>query len=181
MARLSESIPRAISAVDRQVVRFSQLLLAMMVVVTFLSVVGRTFFSQAVPDDLLISEMLMVAVVFLPMSYLQSLGGHLEVTVITDHLPEKVQSALVTVGLVLGVVFFGLMTWLSARMAWESWEFGVIAYASALDLPEWPAKALIPLGLAWWCVRMLVQLVFPSSRPGHTSEFDQALDETNGY
>ncbi|PCM43259.1 TRAP transporter small permease [Marinobacter sp. ANT_B65] len=181
MTRLSQSIPRAISSVDRQIVRFSQLLLALMVIVTFVSVVGRTFFSQSVPDDLLISEMLMVAIVFLPMGYVQSVGAHLEVTVVTDHLSRKIQSVLVTLGLILGVIFFGLMTWLSARAAWESWEFGVIAFGSALDLPEWPIRALIPLGLSWWCVRMCVQLIFPSSRPDHESELTQALDETDGY
>lgn len=181
MSRLSESVPQFFDAIDKQVVRLGQLMLAAMVLVTFLSVVGRTFFSSAVPDDLLISEMLMVAVVFMPMAYVQSLGGHLEVTVLTDHLPESLQAMLQTIGLILGVIFFGLMAWLSATMAWESWEYQEIAYASALGIPEWPVKAIIPLGLSWWCVRMLLQLILPSTRHRQASDLNQAVEESDKY
>ncbi|KAA1172451.1 TRAP transporter small permease [Marinobacter salinexigens] len=170
-----------IGAIDQQIVRLSQCLLALMVIITFVSVIGRTFFSKSVPDDLLFSEMLMVAVVFLPMGFVQSVGAHLEVTVITEHFPQKIQTVLVKLGLIIGITFFGLMTWFSAQMAWEAWELDAIAYGSALSIPEWPAKALIPLGLGWWCVRMFVQLVFRAARPKHETELTQALEATEGY
>ncbi|MBK1875056.1 TRAP transporter small permease [Marinobacter sp. 1-3A] len=181
MSPLSEPVLTVLDTVDKQIVRLGQLMLASMVMLTFVSVVGRTFFSSAVPDDLLISEMLMVAVVFMPMAYVQSQDGHLEVTVLTDHLPLPVQTGLQTVGLIFGVIFFGLMAYLSGRMAWESWEYQEIAYASSLGIPEWPVKAIIPLGLGWWCIRMVVQLVIPSSRHRHLNDFDQALEESEKY
>jgi TRAP-type C4-dicarboxylate transport system permease small subunit len=172
------AIVRFMDAVDRVVVVIAQLLLVAMVCVTFVSVVGRTFFNTSVPDDLLINEMIMVALVFLPLSYVQSVGGHLEVTVLSDLLPQKVQNALVTAALVLGIVVFGMVAYLSWGQFMEAWESGEIGYSSVLDIPEWPAKLLIPFGIAWWCLRMSVQLVLPAARPVEAdNELRQALED----
>lgn len=158
--------------------RFSQLLLAAMVLITFVSVVGRTFLNRSVPDDLLISQMLMVAVVFLPLGWVQSMGAHLEVTVLTDFFSQEVQTVLVSLGLILGIVLFGTMAVLSWHSAYEAFELDEIAYASAWQLREWPVKFLIPFGLAWWCLRMLVHLLWPTTRPETESEYEQALHDT---
>lgn len=165
-------------AVDRFVVLCAQLLLAAMVLLTFVSVVLRTFFESSVPDDLLMQEMLMVAIVFLPLSYVQSLGGHLEVTVFSDLLPKPMQDVLVTLGLFLGVLVFGGMTYLAWLSAHEAYVSGQLAYATMLGVPEWPAKMLIPIGLAWWCLRMMVQLFVPATRPEVAdTELRQALED----
>lgn len=174
MGSFGSALVRLMNRIDGIIVLIGQLLLAAMVTVTFISVVGRTFFSQPLPDDVMFAEMMMVAVVFLPLSYVQSAGAHLQVTVLTDFLPDKVQSVLVSIGLVLGIVIFSVMAYQAALAAYESFEFGVIAYASTLGLPEWPIKALIPIGLVWWCLRMLMHLVFPASYT-HESEYAEAL------
>ncbi len=175
MASLGSALVRLMDRIDNFIVLVGQVLLSAMVAVTFVSVIGRTFFSQPLPDDVMFSEMMMVAVVFLPLSYVQWQGAHLEVTVLTDFFPEKVQSVLVSCGLVLGIIMFGLTAYYSAIAAYDSFQFGVTAYASTLDLPEWPVKALIPIGLIWWCMRMLTHLVAPRTRRAHQSEYDEAL------
>lgn len=170
-------VVRVMNAVDRVVVVIAQSLLAGMVLVTFVSVVGRTFFSSSVPDDLLMQEMLMVAIVFLPLSYVQSVGGHLEVTVLSDSLPRKIQALLTLLGLLLGVIAFGWMAYLAWVKAYDAYLSGVYAFSSVLYIPEWPAKMLIPIGLGWWCLRMAVQLVLPSARPVEAeTELNQALE-----
>lgn len=102
MAAVGFALNRFMNAVDRWLILFAQLMLAVMVLITFVSVIGRTFLNTSVPDDLLIMELLMVVLVFLPLSWVQSLGAHLEVTVLTDFFPEAVQKALVSFGLFLG-------------------------------------------------------------------------------
>lgn len=172
------AIVRFMDSVDRVIVLIAQALLVMMVLITFVSVVLRTFFNSSIPDDLLLSEMLMVAIVFLPLSYVQSLGGHLEVTVFSDLLPQGLQRFLVTCGLLLGVIMFGMMAYLSWGEFAHAWESGEIGYSSVLNIPEWPAKLLIPFGLGWWCLRLAVQFLVPSARPEHAdSELNQALHD----
>src|SRR5690606_10643019 len=84
MNALGQSLHRFQNAVDRVLVLIAQGLLGLMVAITFVSVVGRTFFNWSVPDDVILAEFLMVALVFLPLGWVQSIGGHLEVTVLTD-------------------------------------------------------------------------------------------------
>lgn len=178
MSFIGYKINNFMDFVDRWLIRFAQLMLAVMVLITFISVIGRTFFNTSVPDDLLMSEMLMVVLVFLPLSWVQSLGAHLEVTVLTDFFPEIVQKILVSLGLLLGVLVFGGMSYVSWENAYESYVFGELAYNSVLDLKDWPAKVLIPIGLGWWCLRMLVQLIWPSVRHEGENEFKSALEDT---
>lgn len=176
--RLGFLVVRAMDSVDRVLVVIAQLLLIAMVTVTFFSVFGRTFFNKTVPDDLLIMELLMVALVFLPLGYVQSIGAHIEVTVLSDLFPKRVQSILVALGLLLGVVVFGWMAYVGWLNAYSSYQLGEYGDSSVLYLPIWPAKMLIPVGLGWWCLRMLAQLMIPAARVKADTEAQQALRET---
>jgi len=178
MSEIGFALNRFMNAVDRWLILFAQLMLAGMVLITFVSVVGRTFLDTSVTDDLLIAELLMVVLVFLPLSWVQSLGAHLEVTVLTDFFPEAVQKALVSFGLLLGLVMFGGMAYVSLQSAYKSYVFGELAYNSVLNLRNWPAKMLIPLGLGWWCLRMAIQLIWPATRHDAETEFKSALKDT---
>lgn len=178
MSSFGHSVNRFMDRIDGFLILIAKLMLAFMVLVTFVSVIGRSFFNTSVPDDLLLAEMMMVALVFLPLSWVQSLGAHLEVTVLTDFFPRWLQNALVTLGLILGLLIFGVMAYLSGESAYEAYVFNEVAYNSMLNLRDWPAKAIIPLGLGWWCLRILVHLIWPRTRPSEETEFDVALRET---
>lgn len=176
MLSKDSSILRVMDRIDGVIVLVGQILLSAMVAVTFVSVIGRTFFSHPLPDDVIFSEMMMVAVIYLPLSFVQKEGAHLEVTVLTGFFPMKVQSVLVSIGLVLGIVMFSIAAYQSTLSAYESYQFGVTAYASTLGLPEWPIRALIPIGLVWWCLRMLIYLVAPHTRPADQDDYEDALE-----
>jgi TRAP-type C4-dicarboxylate transport system permease small subunit len=167
---------RWMDAVDRVLMRGAVVMLMGMVLVTFISSVGRTLFNTSLPDDILISEILMVAIVFLPLGHVQARGGHLEVTVLTDRMSARAQERFYIAGLVCGLLFVGSMTYFTARLAVESFLSGELAYGSLLNIPEWIARGLIPLGLAWWCLRMGVQLFVPATRPRGASHAESALD-----
>lgn len=175
MIKADSRLLRFMDRTDDVIAVIGQALLAAMVAVTFISVVGRTFFSHPLPDDVNFSELMMVAVIYLPLGYVQREGAHLEVTVLTERLPQAVQSFLVSVGLVLGIVMFSVATYFSAQAAYEAYSYGTTAYASTLGLLEWPVRALIPVGFAWWCIRMLIHLIAPGTRPARRSELDEAL------
>lgn len=177
-SKITATITTCMNAVDWLLVLLAQLILAAMMMMTFCNVVARTFFNVSIPDGLIISEMMMVAIVFLPLSYVQSVGAHLEVTVLTDLFNKKVQRLLYAGGLVLGIVVFGHMAWLGGLSAYDSFQSGAYDFSSALYIPEWPTRMLIPLGLGWWCLRMATQLLLPGARPKVAdNELHQALHE----
>lgn len=175
-------IVRVMNAIDRCLLVLAQIVLASLMTMTFVNVLGRSLFHVSVPDSLIISEMMMVAIVFLPLGYVQSVGSHIEVTVLTDLMSKRIQDALFAVGLALGVLVFGLMTWLGWLSAHEAFLSGSYGFNGVLYLPEWPVKMLIPLGLGWWCLRMLLQLLLPSTRPvEQETELEQALRDTKSH
>lgn len=177
MNSFARNLNRLMDAVDAVLVFVAKLILAAMVAVTFMSVVARTFFNSSVPDDLLINEMFMVALVFLPLGWVQSIGAHLEVTVLSDLFPDAVQKVLISFGLLLGLLMFGGMAYVSWHTAYEAYVFDQLAYNSVLGLREWPAMLIIPIGLGWWCLRLFVHLVLPCTRPTTYTEFDWAVSE----
>ncbi|AFT71303.1 TRAP transporter, DctQ-like membrane protein [Alloalcanivorax dieselolei B5] len=175
--KLAATITTAMDRIDTILVFLAQLILAALMMLTFVNVVGRALFQQSLPDGLIVSEMMLVAIVFLPLSYVQSMGAHLEVTVFTDLLPARVQKALFCAGLAAGILVFGHMAWLGWLSAHESFKTGGYGFSAILYIPEWPARMLIPLGLGWWCLRMLTQLIWPSSQPEQAeSELQLALE-----
>lgn len=179
---LGPAIVRVMNRIDRVLIAVAQCLLVAMVLLAFTSVCARIFLNQSVPDDILISELLMVAIVFLPLGYVQSVGAHLEVTVLTDHLSLKIQSMLKSLGLLLGISIFGLMAYVGWLNAYEDYQSGAYGWSSTLYIPIWPAKMMIPLGLAWWCLRMLAQLTIPAAREHEMeTELSQALAEDENF
>ncbi|MCE7522049.1 TRAP transporter small permease [Alloalcanivorax xenomutans] len=178
MSSFGRVVNRSMDRIDAFLILIAKITLAIMVLVTFASVIGRTFFNASLPDDLLIAEMMMVALVFLPLSWVQSIGAHLEVTVLTDLFPRWLQNTLVTMALVLGLLMFVAMTYLSGKAAYESYVFDELAYNSVFNLRDWPAKAVIPLGLGWWCLRIATYLVWPGMRPNEETEFEAAIRDT---
>ena len=176
---MSAAVVRVMDAVDRVLVILAQAVLAGLMILTFVNVIGRSVFHESVPDSLIFSEMMMVALVFLPMGYVQSVGEHLEVTVLSDLFSLRVQRLLFAIGLLLGFLVFGLMAWLGWLSAYDAFQSGVDKFGSVLYIPEWPARMMIPLGLGWWCLRMLVQFLLPRTRPeGGNVELRQALNES---
>jgi len=163
-------------AVDRVLMRCAVVLLLGMVLIVFISSVGRAVFNRSLPDDILISEILMVAVVFLPLGYVQARGAHLEVTVLTDRMSPHAQERFYVAGLVLGLLFIGSMTYFTARLAFESFTSGELAYGSLLNIPEWLARGLIPIGLGWWWLRLAVQLFVPRTRPRGGNDPESGID-----
>lgn len=150
-----------IDIMDRAAVTVSQIALFTMMSVIFISIVGRSFFGVAIPDTVLLTETFMVFIVFLSLGHLQKLGGHLEVSLLADRVPPAVNRLFVSTGLCLGIVIFGAAAWFSGVTAWEAYMNDETFFSSLLDLREWPVRALVPIGLIWWALRMFLQLFAP--------------------
>lgn len=171
--RFGRAAATCLDWIDWLTVNVAKLLLVAMGLLTFVSVIGRAVFHAPVPDDLLLSEIFMVAVVFLPLGWVQAQGVHMEVTVLTDLFPRKLQSRLFVFGLLCGLVAITGVAYVSLLDAIGAYVLEEVGYNSEFDILLWPVKALIPAGLFLWSLRMLVQLVWPGLRPGLDSHSRQ--------
>lgn len=149
--------------------------------ITCISVVGRYFFGSPIPDDLSISEKLMVVLAFLPLAAVQAAREHVFVTVFSDWLPNRTKVGLETFGILIGVIFFGLLamaSWVDFRHAFTAGSYT----QGPLDIMHWPFKLVLCIGLWLFFIRLVVDLfrsiygIATGTLEAAKSEEDRVLD-----
>ncbi len=143
---------------DNVLVFLAGAVIIFMLTVTTISVIGRYFFNAPISDDLVINELLMVMIVFLPMAYVQRHDGHVYVTLFTDWLPKETRRKFELFGLVVGAIFVGIAAWATFTDFYAAYQSG--AYMEGpLELPESPSRFAIFLGLALFFLRIVMGIL----------------------
>lgn len=136
-ARLRTQAMKYFDWLDRVLVWTAVLALTTMMLLTTVSVIGRRFFNAPIPDDLVMSEFLMVVVVFLPFSAVQAAREHVFVTIFTDWMSNKTKVVMETFGVLIGFGIFTTITLAVFTDFYGAWLVG--AYMDGpLELPEAP-------------------------------------------
>lgn len=151
-------------AVDRVLVAIAVVALILMTSVTVVSVAGRYLLSMPIPDDLVMSEMLMVAVVFLPLATVQKNREHVFVSMFTDKLPARYQAYCELGGMIIGLVFFAILTAATFGDFKAAWDVGAY-FDGSLNLPEWPSRFVVFFGVLVFTLRLLFDIVQTSANP----------------
>ena len=136
--------------------------LLLIMALTTVDVFLRKFTPYSVPSLFeMVSDYLMVALVFLAISRVYRLGGHVRVTLLERTLPHAGQQILQRVMDAVAFLFFLLMAvmgWESARTAMSFQEVS----SSVLAYPLSPALFIVPVGAGLAGLRSLQALVFGS-------------------
>jgi TRAP-type C4-dicarboxylate transport system permease small subunit len=170
-----------LSSLDRVLVATSVAALVILMLQVCVSVIGRYFFNAPIPDDLVISEFLMVFIVFLPLASVQAAREHVFVTIFTQWLPNRVKAALDTFGIFIGAVAFSIIAVATFADFKHAWDYG--SYVEGLwQLVDWPAKFAVFAGIAVFAVRLVVDWVqsvagvADDTAQASKSEEDRVLD-----
>jgi TRAP-type C4-dicarboxylate transport system permease small subunit len=143
---------------DRMMVVISVTALVVLTAEVCVSVIGRYLFSAPIPDDLVISEFLMVFIVFLPLSSIQAAREHVFVTIFTEWMPNNIKAMLETFGVFIGLIGFSIIAVATYADFKHAWDYG--SYVTGLwELVEWPAKFAVFAGIALFAVRLLVDFI----------------------
>ena len=118
-----------------------------MMVLTCLDSGMRWFTGRSVAGVQEIVEQLMVAIVFLGMAYALRRGEHVSVKIFTSALPVRAAAVLRLIGIAIMIGIVAWMTWRTGQTAWRSFLTGEVRFG-LLQVPVWPARFAIPLGLA---------------------------------
>lgn len=149
-------IDRGVAALERAATITACGFLLLIGLLIIISTVGRTFFNQSFPDDVIVTGLVMVGVVVLPMAYVQAHRMHITITIISNRLPESVQRWLVLMGDILALLFFGVLG-VSVAIALPE-EFG-FHYGGILDVPVWPMKAVYAFAMILFTGRLLLCVI----------------------
>jgi TRAP-type C4-dicarboxylate transport system permease small subunit len=142
---------------DRVLVWIAMAALIVIMLLTVVSVTGRYLFNAPIPDDLVLNEMLLVVMVFLPFAFVQRQREHVAVTMFTDWLPPRWQLACELLAVLVGCIFFGLLAAATFTDFHHAWTVG--AYVDGLlHVPEWPARFAVFFGVLMLFVRLLRDL-----------------------
>jgi len=116
----------------------------------------RTLFNepQIFVDE--VSSFLEVLVVFGGTAYTFRAGGHVRVDLLTTRMSPVARAWMRTFSLLLGVVFLGVVIWVTTQSAVTAWRYGRVS--AVMLYPLWLPMAIIPAGLALMGLAMLATL-----------------------
>ncbi|MFC1916001.1 TRAP transporter small permease subunit [Chloroflexota bacterium] len=121
-------------------------------------VVMRKFFNDPIPGVQEISISMVVFVFFLAFARAMAHGAHIRIQVLTKHFNPNTQVALDILACVAGLLYFGLLAWLSSDWAWRSLQVNE-TMEGPVQFPYWPSKFAVTLGSIFLCTQYLQDLV----------------------
>ncbi|MBE0591234.1 MAG: TRAP transporter small permease [Gemmatimonadales bacterium] len=143
-----------LARIDRLTIILAGIFLIAMVLVTFLSVIGRNLW-MSIPDDISFAEWFLVAMVALMLGAAQGRGEHIEITALTDKLPRRHNQGLRLIAMLFGALI--LVRFGYVNLAETPDAFFEEVYGSIYHLPQWPPRFVFFVGIAWWVARLLLQ------------------------
>jgi TRAP-type mannitol/chloroaromatic compound transport system permease small subunit len=152
-----------LDAVTAGIGRAVSLAIFVMIAVIAFEVVARYFFNAPTAWAQDVSGWLQVAYVLLGGAFALQSGYFVRVDVLYARLPRRVQAAIdLTLTTTLFVCFASVLIWKGSEVALQSFRMGEISATGSWRGPVWPAKFLIPAGVALlslaWLAHVLRQI-----------------------
>jgi TRAP-type C4-dicarboxylate transport system permease small subunit len=146
------------SRLGRFLVYFSSVLLCGMASMILVDVTLRYFFLSPLAASVEISQLIEPWVVFLPFAYTLTVGGHVQVTLVTMRLPAKWRLVCDIFAYIVDFLFFSLLCYFSWVEFAQSFAIGEIMLAS-IRLPWWAGKLAMPLGCFFIGLQCIFQIL----------------------
>lgn len=121
------------------------------------AVIARKAFNTPLGLSVELSNYAVIAIVFLPLAFIQAQRRHVSVEVIASRLSPRKQVVLDLFASVVCFIFTTLLTWKSGEIAWNSYRLGLRS-ATTLAVPLYLPQALIPLGGFLACLQFLLAI-----------------------
>ncbi|WP_246216101.1 TRAP transporter small permease subunit [Microvirga makkahensis] len=121
-------------------------------------VIGKYVFHYPVPSTAeVVANYYMIASVFLILAYVEAKGSAISVDLIYDNVGPAAQRVMCKVGQIGTLIFY-------MGLGWFSWDVAMRAFRinETVDglwrVTVWPAKYMLPLGLALACLVLLIKI-----------------------
>lgn len=168
-------VRKTLHAVATALALLAVLCIVIVLLATVADVLRRSLAGESVPGVVELSDVMMVAIVFLGLGYAERQGAHVSMTLLVRKLPPRAAAILNGLGLLLIMVIVAWMVWVTADRALESIEtqeyrFGLVR------VPVWPARVAIAVGLATYLLELALRLL-DNVRTARGSSHDQARDD----
>ena len=162
---------KVLRACERFMLYISILSTFILMLLTTADAGGRYIFNRPITGAYEVStNYLMIAAIFMAMSFGYRQGSYIRVTLLTNHLRGKVKVAVNTFVQVVSVLYGVMLVIATYRQALRTFEMHTTL--STLDfIPVGPAYVIVPVGLFFMSLAMLIDL--PKVRKGRSPLFTE--------
>jgi TRAP-type C4-dicarboxylate transport system permease small subunit len=151
-------IDRLLAFIERIFIFVAGMSMILMMLLTTFDLLSRKFLDYSIPSLYEFTEdYLMVGLVFLTLSYVYTVGGHVRVTLFETRIPPRLNAIWKKIHKSMAFMLFVLITYKGWEAAAEAYEFNEMSN-SLLAYPLAPALLLVPIGSAMLCLRILQSL-----------------------
>src|SRR5699024_206386 len=144
---------------------------------TVLDVVVRDFYGRSLAGMDAMAEVGLAFVVFLGLMGAQASGIQIATPILTNRLPSRAGHAIRALAAWLVALITFWMTVETTRAAYQSWQIKEFRFGLA-NVPVWPARCAIPIGLACLIIALIIQGVdhaakFKRGEPKETITYEE--------
>jgi TRAP-type C4-dicarboxylate transport system permease small subunit len=107
----------------------------------------------------IVSTYYMVALVFLPLAFVDRTGGHIAADVLTKPMGPRLRAAVGMAMDVVVLITLGVLFWFTLEEAIRRSAEGEIWRSGQFLLPVWPSRWLLPIGSGMMALSALARLV----------------------
>lgn len=116
--------------------------------------VGINALGLNVPGLAELASFLLLGATFFGLAYTFWHGGHIRVTLVLQYLPKHVHRIMDMAVTLVAAAITGFATWFSARLAWDSYDYGDLSIGM-VPVPLWIPQLVMTLGLLWLLIALL--------------------------
>jgi TRAP-type transport system small permease protein len=158
--RSMSKINHLINFLEKICLTIASIVLFSMMILTSFEVLARKFFHVSISGLFeFTADYLMIALVYLPLSYLFLEKEHIRVTLFLNLIPKKLRIYVDKLVELCALAFFVLITFKGLETTARAFQFNEVAN-NLLAYPLAPAYLLIPIGTGMLAIRILLSLLF---------------------
>ena len=135
---------------------------SLIVIMGFLSTYGsirRYAFNSPEPVSYEFSRMFLLISFVLAIAAVERQDRFLRCDILLERFSQSVRNIISNIiSPILGLTFFGIVTWVSFGDAWRALQIGQVSL-STWPVPLFPIKLFIPIGYGFLCLILLIRLV----------------------
>lgn len=151
--------PGLIEQVERVCLVIAGIGLLLLMVLTTVDALLRYFFSAPLTGVLEFSEeYLMIAIIYMPISFVYIAGGHIKVELLERHFPPGIKRIVEKANIFVGLLLFALITGASVPVVIAAIAIGEHS-SSALAYPMAPTYMMLTIGCILLCIRAIQLLL----------------------
>lgn len=156
-----EKVIHVFEKLERLSLFLAQISIFIMMLLITVDATSRYVLNQSIIGTYEFTERyLMIAAVFLSMSYVMKIDGHIRLDLLIERLPKKVTNVVNSIHLLLGAAFVFAIGYQGMSMTYEVWIQNIVG-TGLIPWPIWLSYIWVPIGAFLFTLRLLLEFIEP--------------------